>query len=58
MVERLDGREATRDRDADAGAGELFALDTEHAVVRGVTVDHAWAHLSAFNRQHPLLEVA
>ena len=58
MVERLDGREATQDHHVDAGAGELFALDTEHAVVRGVTVDHAWAHLSAFNRQHPLLEVA
>ena len=52
---------STADRPAesvDAGAGELFALDTEPTVVRGVAVDHAWAHLSAFNRQQALFEVA
>ena len=58
MVERLDGRLARHAVGVDAGDGEPFALDTEYAALRGVTLDQEWAHLSAFNRHHPLVEVS
>jgi hypothetical protein len=58
MVERLDGRHIHHATGVDAGDGEPFALDTEYAALRGVTLDQEWAHLSAFNRHHPLVEVS
>jgi hypothetical protein len=58
MVERLDGRRIHHATGVDAGDAEPFALQTEHAALRGVTLDREWAHLSAFNRHHPLVEVS
>lgn len=58
MVDRLDGRRARHVTGVDAGDGEPFALDTEYAALRGVTLDEEWAHLTAFNRHHSLVEVS
>ena len=57
LVARLDGLSARPDRDVDAGAGTALAADSEHALVRGVSLDQRWAHLTAFNRRHELLEI-
>jgi hypothetical protein len=58
MVERLDGRQVQRATGIDAGDAEPFVLETEYAALRGVTLDEEWAHLSAFNRHHSLVEVS
>lgn len=58
MVERLDGRRIRHASGVDAGDGESRALETAHAVLRGVTMADQWAHLSAFNRHHPLVKVS
>ena len=55
MVERLDGRRVARSRGVDAGDAVPLVLETEYAALRGVTLDEEWAHLSAFNRRHPLV---
>ena len=57
MVERLDGRRTTRARGVDAGDAVPLVLETEYAALHGVTLDEEWAHLSAFNRRHPLVAV-
>jgi hypothetical protein len=56
LVERLDARHAHHASALDAGAGQTFVLDTPYAALRGVTLDEGWAHLTAFNRRHPLVE--
>jgi Cu+-exporting ATPase len=58
LVERLDARHAHHASELDAGAGETFVLDTQYAALRGVALDDEWAHLTAFNRRHPLVEVS
>jgi hypothetical protein len=58
LVERLDARHAHHASELDAGAGETFVLDTQYAALRGVALDDEWAHLAAFNRRHPLVEVS
>ena len=58
MVERLDGRRTHLAEEVNAGDGIPFSLITEYAAVRGVTLDEQWAHLTAFNRRHPLVEVS
>ena len=58
LVERLDGRRAHLDEGVNAGDGIPFSLITDYAAVRGVTLDGQWAHLTAFNRRHPLVEVS
>ena len=58
LVERLDGRRAHHASALDAGAGDTFVLDTQYAALRGVAFGKEWAHLTAFNRRHPLVEVS
>jgi hypothetical protein len=58
LVERLDGRRAHLAEAVDAGDAIPFSLATEYAAVRGVSLDEEWAHLTAFNRRHPLVEVS
>lgn len=57
MIERLDGRRIARAPGVDAGDAVPLVLETEFAALRGVTLDQEWAHLSAFNRRHPLVAV-
>lgn len=57
LMKGIDGRQVARIKDVDAGAGQSYSLDTEHAVVRGITLDQEWAHLTVFNRDHALVEV-
>jgi hypothetical protein len=58
LVERLDGRRTHLTDEVNAGDAIPFSLVTEHATVRGVTLDEEWAHLTVFNRRHPLVEVS
>lgn len=58
MVERLDGRRIRQAENVDAGDATPFDLQTEYAALRGVTLDEEWAHLSAFNRHHPLVQIS
>ena len=58
LVERLDGRCAHLADQVNAGDAAPFSLITEYAAVRGVTLDEQWAHLTVFNRRHPLVEVS
>lgn len=58
LVERLDGRRTHLADEVNAGDAIPFSLVTEHAAVRGVTLDEQWAHLTVFNRRHPLVEVS
>ena len=58
LVERLDGRHTHHSPALDAGSGDTFVLDTQYAALRGVALDGSWAHLTAFNRRHPLVEVS
>jgi hypothetical protein len=58
LVERLDERRAHLADEVNAGDAIPFSLVTEHAAVRGVSLDEQWAHLTVFNRRHPLVEVS
>ena len=58
IVERLDGERFHRQEGVDAGLGVPQTLDTRSLAARGVAVDEVWAHLSVFNRTHPLLAAA
>ena len=57
LVERLAAVRAHPVPGSDAGAGTLRGAGTDHAVVRGLTLDNDWVHLTAFNRHHDLLEL-
>lgn len=58
FAQGLDSVHATPRIDVNAGAGEALAGGTADVVVRGVSLAGRWAHLTAFNRHHPILGTA
>jgi hypothetical protein len=57
IAERLDGQSFHRRPEVDAGLGVPQALDTRSLAARGTSVGDQWAHLSVFNRTHPVLQM-
>jgi hypothetical protein len=44
-------------KDHDAGEALAVGFDTQHVLARGSVLGGRWAHLSVFNRRHPLLQL-
>jgi hypothetical protein len=42
----------------DAGAAQAVGFDNQVLLARGSVLGDRWAHLSAFNRRHPILKVS
>jgi hypothetical protein len=55
LVAVLDALDPPPDPDVEGGAGLVRAADTDKLIVRGITVGDTWAHLSVFDRRHPLV---
>jgi hypothetical protein len=55
LVDRLEEDESYPDDTAAGGLGHLQRADTDMLIVRGITLDITWAHLSVYDRSHPLV---
>jgi hypothetical protein len=55
LAAHLEGLTPTADPGLDGGAGTLYTADTDKIVLRGIQLDSRWAHLSVYDRRHPLL---
>jgi hypothetical protein len=55
LVALLEGVEPASDPSVDGGGGVVRTADTDKLTLRGLTLGDSWAHLSVFNRRHPLV---
>ena len=55
LAAHLEGLSPKPEPGLDGGGGTLYAADTDKIVIRGIQMDGRWAHLSVYDRRHPLL---
>jgi hypothetical protein len=58
FAERLHNLVLTPRKGYDAGEALAVGFDSHHVLARGSVLGGRWAHLSVFNRRHPLLQLS